>query len=150
MYFCKLYFVVEKNPMNGLIEHEGVVVRIEGALAFVRIEQRSACAACHAKSLCTASDMVEKVIEADVRAGQTLAVGDRVMVVGHRSVGFKAAFWAFVVPLCLMFATLFVVRHFTTDDAISGTAALLVLLPYCGVLFAFRKKMAARFRFTVA
>ncbi len=135
--------------MNGLIEHEGVVVRIVGAQAFVRIEQRSACSACRAKAMCSASDMAEKVIEADVRDGQTLAVGDRVMVVGHRSVGFKAAFWAFVVPLCLMFAALFVARQFTTDDAVSGTVALAVLLPYCGVLFAFRKKMAARFRFAV-
>lgn len=135
--------------MEGLIEHEGAVVRVEGARAFVRIEQRSACAACHAKSMCSAADMAEKVVEADVREGQTLAVGDRVMVVGHRSVGFKAAFWAFVVPLCLMFATLFAARLFTTDDAVSGTAALAVLLPYCAVLFAFRKRMAARFRFTV-
>lgn len=135
--------------MNGLIEHEGVVVRIDGATAFVRIEQRSACAACHAKSMCTAADMSEKVVEADVPDGLSVAVGDGVIVLGSRSVGFKAVFWAFVLPLCLMLATLLVARQFTASDAVSGTAALAVLLPYCGVLFAFRKKMSARFRFMV-
>lgn len=137
------------GTLDGIIEHEGVVERIDGAVVFVRIEQRSACAACRAKSLCTTADMTEKIIEADLRPEQTVAVGDRVTVVGSRSVGFKAVFWAFVVPVVLIFATLFVARHFTSNEAISGTAALAVLLPYCGVLFALRKKMAAKFRFAV-
>lgn len=43
------------------IEHEGIITGISKSHIFVRIIQHSACAGCHAASLCTTTDQKEKL-----------------------------------------------------------------------------------------
>ena len=47
------------------IEHEGIITGISESHIFVRIIQHSACAGCHAASLCTTTDQKEKIIEVE-------------------------------------------------------------------------------------
>ena len=49
--------------MTNTIEHQGIIVSIDNNIAHVRIEQTSACASCHVKSMCGASEKAEKIIE---------------------------------------------------------------------------------------
>ncbi|MGN0187631.1 MAG: SoxR reducing system RseC family protein [Paludibacteraceae bacterium] len=135
--------------MNDQIEHEGTVVRIDGVRVYVRITQQSACAACHAKGLCTASESVDKIIEADAATNTALAVGDSVTVTGKASLGFKAVGLAFIAPFCLLLAVLFAVQQATHNDLTAGACALAALIPYYSILAAFRHKMATIFRFSV-
>jgi len=135
--------------MNDLIEHDGIIERIEGNHAFVRIEQHSACSACHAKSACTASDTAEKIIDTIILKDSHVSIGEHVTIFGQRSMGLRAVLFAFVIPFCIILLTLLILNSFTTNEAISGSIALGTLIPYFGVMALFKTKLASRFQFYV-
>ena len=135
------------SEMNTIIEHDGIIERIESNRAFVRIEQRSACSACHAKAACTASDMAEKIIEAIISTNNSFSIGEEVTLVGERSMGLKAVLLAFVIPFSLILVSLFALKFVTTNEAIAGSIALGTLIPYFGILALLKTKLANKFRF---
>jgi Positive regulator of sigma(E), RseC/MucC. len=132
--------------MDKTIEHSGIVNHIYEDHIEVMIIQNSACAACHAKKACTASDMAEKIIEVDYTAGD-LEVGDNVTVVGTSAMGWEAVGFAFVISFILMMLTLVISMMLLKDELISGILSLTVLIPYYLILFIFRNKMKKRFVF---
>lgn len=136
--------------MAEAIRHDGIVDSIEGACIHVRIVQASACAACGAKSLCSAAESKEKIVDvygADVDAYQ---VGQRVMVEGAATMGMKAVRLAFLFPLVLLVAAVAVTMGFTgNNEAVAAVVALLVLAAYFLVLFANKKRLAREFTFSI-
>lgn len=135
--------------MADNIEHRGVVVEVNGKSVKVRIEQLSACAACHVKSLCMASDKSEKIVDAAVVAGN-FSVGEEVVVVGHKQLGVVAVVLAYIVPFLLIVATLFFSSLFVDEEWIVGSLSLLVLAPYLVALRLMNNKIKAKFRFYVS
>ena len=136
--------------MADVIRHDGVVDSIEGDCIHVRIVQASACAACGAKSLCSAAESKEKII--DVYSADTSAyqVGQRVMVEGASSMGMKAVRLAFLFPLLLLVAAVAVVMWLTDgNEVIGAVAALVALAVYFLVLFACKKRLMTEFTFTI-
>ena len=75
--------------MQNTIEHQGVIISIDGKVAQVKIEQTSACASCHVKSVCGASEKSEKIIDANI-IDDTLTIGDQVTIIGQKSLGLLA------------------------------------------------------------
>ncbi|MEG1544925.1 MAG: SoxR reducing system RseC family protein [Tannerellaceae bacterium] len=134
--------------MNESINHSGIIERIEGNQIFVRIVQQSACAGCHAQSMCTASESKEKVIEVTDYSG-TYQVGEQVFICGQSSVGLQAVLLAFVVPLILMVAVLVAGSELGWSEPVSGLSGLLFLFPYYCLLYALRKRLKKRFVFTL-
>jgi len=68
---------------------------------------------------------------------------------GRQSIGLQAVLLAFVIPFVLILITLIVLQLFIASELVSGTLALLVLIPYYGVLSLFNKKMKATFKFEI-
>lgn len=132
--------------MEEPIKHEGVVEAVSGGIAHVRIVQTSACSACHAKSMCTASETMAKQIDAEML--EPMQVGDHVMVEVARRLGYKAVLLAFVVPLLLMGGVIAGASAYGLSEAWAGTLGLVALLPYYGVLKLMSGKMAKEYRFT--
>lgn len=136
--------------MADVIKHDGVVDSIDGNCIHVRIVQASACAACGAKSLCSAAESKEKIVDvygADITAYQ---VGQRVMVEGAAAMGMKAVRLAFLFPLVLLVAAVALVMLLADgNEALAALAALLVLTIYFLLLFANKKKLAREFTFTI-
>ena len=136
--------------MADVIKHDGVVDSIEENCIHVRIVQASACAACGAKSLCSAAESKEKIVDvygADITAYQ---VGQRVMVEGAAAMGMKAVRLAFLFPLVLLVAAVTLVMWLADgNEALAALAALLVLTIYFLLLFANKKKLAREFTFTI-
>jgi sigma-E factor negative regulatory protein RseC len=136
--------------MADVIKHDGVVDSIEGNCIHVRIVQASACAACGAKSLCSAAESKEKIVDVygvDITAFQ---VGQRVMVEGAAAMGMKAVRLAFLFPLVLLVAAVAMVMWLADgNEALAALAALLVLTIYFLLLFANKKKLAREFTFTI-
>ena len=132
--------------MQNTIEHQGVIISKDGKIAHVKIEQTSACASCHVKSVCGASDKSEKIIDANIM-DDTLKVGDQVTIIGQKSLGFQAILLAYILPFIVIIATLFIVNVFTTNEIIIGTCALASLIPYFIVLRLMRNKIQAKFQF---
>ena len=137
--------------MADVIRHDGIVDSIEGDCIHVRIVQASACAACGAKSLCSAAESKEKIIDVygadDASAYQ---VGQRVMVEGASSMGMKAVRLAFLFPLLLLVAAVAVAMWLTDgNEVIGAVAALVALAVYFLVLFACKKRLMTEFTFRI-
>ena len=136
--------------MAEVIKHDGVVDSIEGDCIHVRIVQASACAACGAKSLCSAAESKEKIVDvygADTNAYQ---VGQQVRVEGAATMGMKAVRIAFLFPLILLVATIALVMGLTdSNEALAALAALIALTLYFLVLFACKKRLMSNFSFAI-
>lgn len=132
--------------MTNTIEHQGIIVSINNNIAHVRIEQTSACASCHVKEMCGASEKAEKIIDAHI-VDNTLKTGDQVTIIGQKSLGIQAILLAYVLPFVVIVAALFIVNIFTTNEVIMGTCALASLIPYFAILRLMRNKIQAKFQF---
>lgn len=129
------------------IEHEGIVDQISDKSIRVKIMSMSACASCHAKGACTVADMEEKEVE--VPLAGNYKVGQRVMVTGSTAQGLQAAWWAYILPILLLLLTLFVSFSLTGNEALAGLLALVVLVPYFGLIKLSEKFMKKTFQFTI-
>ena len=129
---------------NARVSHEGTVINVADGKVSVKIEVKSACSACHAKSMCSVSELTEKVIEA--LPAESLSVGDSVLVEMEEKFGLKAVFYVFFIPFVLMASTLFVSSNFVSES-IAALFSLLILVPYGLVLMLLRPYFAKRFVF---
>lgn len=128
---------------------QGIVIDRDDACLRVRIVQVSACASCEVSGHCASADRKEKVVEVDA-PGNTCAVGDRVAVVCHASMGMKAVLLAFVVPFVLLTAALFVCHHLSGgNELLSGLVALGLPGCYYVLLWLGRHRLKRSFVFTI-
>lgn len=134
--------------MTKMIEHKGLVRRISDDHVEVMIIQKSACAGCHAKSACSASDMAEKIIEVTY-TGNDLKPGDEVTLIGSESMGWKAVGYAFLLPFIVLLTTLIVATELLENELTAGIVALGILIPYYLILYCFRNRMRKKFSFTL-
>lgn len=132
-----------------MIEHEGIIEQIKGSRMTVRILQQSACSGCHAKGVCMAADSKEKLIEITDFSGRFLE-NERVIIEGKESMGHKAVFWAFALPLILLMLTLILsISLWNFSETEAAVSAMASLIPYYLVLYLLRKKMTKTFQFSV-
>ena len=135
--------------MADIIKHRGIVEKVEGAHVVVRIVQTSACAACSAKGLCNASESKEKQIDV-FEAGASYRIGEEVVLCGSTSMGMRAVFLAFGIPMLLLLFALFVSMRVTDGDAlVSSLVALLAVVPYYLVIYFMKDKLNSTFSFTI-
>lgn len=129
------------------IRHEGIIESLGAEGCTVRILQASACSSCSARQLCRSSESKEKLVEVKGHY-PTLHVGDRVMLVSFVRQGLQASVLAYVVPLIIMLAVLFLVTHHY-GEKLGALAALLALALYYGMLFLLKDKLAGQFSFRI-
>ena len=135
--------------MADIIKHRGIVEKVEGAHVVVRIVQTSACAACSAKGLCNASESKEKQIDV-FEAGASYRIGEEVVLCGSTSMGMRAVFLAFGIPMLLLLFALFVSMQVTDGDAlVSSLVALFAVIPYYLVIYFMKDKLNKTFSFTI-
>lgn len=128
----------------SIIEHTGKVVKQEGNRLSVLIEQQSACAVCHARSMCSVSEKDEKIVVVDTH-GDQFKIDEQVVLFGHTSLGFKAVLIAYILPLVVIFLTLVITTKSGIQEIWVGIIALCSLLPYFLVLSIFNKKIQKKF-----
>ncbi len=101
---------------------EGIVKEYADGRVRVLITVQSACAACHAKGICSSFEMAEKEFEAI--ADEPLAPGDRVKVSVAGGVAWRAVFFAFVLPMVVFGAILFAFFFMGSHESVAAIAAL--------------------------
>ena len=136
--------------MSGqhLIDHEGIIERIEGDVAHVKINSESSCAACHAKGVCGAADQEEKFLDIPLH-GAAYNQGESVQVQVARKLGFRAVALGYVYPFLLLMAVLISLIVAGVNELRAGLFALLSLLPYYLVLYLARKRIETTFTFSI-
>ena len=135
--------------MADIIKHRGIVEKVEGSHVVVRIVQTSACAACSAKGLCNASESKEKQIDV-YEVNASYRIGEEVVLCGTTSMGMRAVFLAFGIPMLLLLVALFVAMRVTDGDAlVSSLVALFAVVPYYLVIYFMKDKLNSTFSFTI-
>ena len=129
---------------SSRVSHEGTVINVADGKVSVKIEVKSACSACHARSMCSVSELSEKVIEA--LPAESVSVGDSVVVEMEEKFGLKAVFYVFFIPFVLRASTLFVSANFVSE-AFAALFSLLVLAPYALLLMLLKPYFAKQFVF---
>lgn len=137
---------------DKVVEHSGIVTRVEENKVQVSLVNVSACASCHAKGICTVSEADQKVIDINNFAAisDQYQTGESVKVSFQQSVGFKALFLGYLLPFLLLFITLIATWAITANEALSGLLALGVLLPYYLTLKLVKNRIDKTFTFTIS
>ena len=133
---------------HNLIDHLGIVDRIEGDVAQVKINSESACSACHAKGVCGAADQEEKFLDVPL-SGASYKTGEQVHVQVARRLGFKAVALGYFYPFLLLMAVLILLILIGVSELKAGSLALLSILPYYLILYLFRKRIESTFTFSI-
>ena len=132
------------------IRHSGIVKEITPSTIVVEIEGKSACSQCHAKGACAASE--SKIKRRDVRRTPNVEVevGERVEVVLKASLGLKAVFISYVLPLIILLILLLTLPNMGVSELLTGLISLLAVGGYFVVIYLLRKRLAAQFDFVIA
>lgn len=134
--------------MNCSIVHKGVVRSVTDNEILVAIATQSACGDCHAKNICGFSEISEKIVRIDKNTKTSVTIGDEVQLEMASSLGMKAVLMAYIIPLFILVATLFISMFFTNDLI---AALLSIGITACYYLFLYKKsrKIEREFSFSI-
>ena len=131
------------------VTHKGTIIEITPECIRVEIINKSMCAACHAKGFCSAGDTKDKIIDVEYYNNGEFAVGDEVEVIMKRSMGFKAVWISYVVPLVILLIFLLTLQGMGLSELHSGLFSLLAVCVYYLMVYLFKDKLANKFVFTI-
>lgn len=131
------------------ISHEGVVTKITDDELEIKILAQSACAACHAKSACGMGEQAEKTLTVPKPKDKEFVLNQKVNVRMAIGQGNKAAVLAYLLPIILLLAVLFVCIGLGLGEGLSAIISFISLVPYYIVLYLRRDKLKRQFEYTI-
>ena len=131
------------------ISHEGIVTKITDDELEIKILAQSACAACHAKSACGMGEQAEKTLTVPKPKDKEFALNQKVNVKMAIGQGNKAAVLAYLLPIILLLAVLFVCIGLGLGEGLSAIISFISLVPYYIVLYLRRDKLKRQFEYTI-
>ena len=135
--------------MREQVMHTGKVVSMTPKTTTVQIVSHSACSECHAAGLCGLSEFTEKAVEVPTGPYATYGVGDEVQVVLKASMGFKAVWIAYFLPLVVLLAVALGLIALGVPEVVAGLAGIgAVALYYLGV-WLLRDRLRNEYVFTI-
>ena len=129
--------------------HTGKVVSMTPATTTVEIISHAACSECHAAGVCGMSEFAEKAIEVPADPYATYGVGDEVQVVLKASMGMKAVWLAYFLPLVVLLAVALGLIALGVGEVAAGLAGLGAVALYYLALWLFRDKLRNEYVFTI-
>lgn len=132
---------------NKVIEHKGVISEIKDGSILVELTVMSACASCHAKSMCS-FDSEQKTIEIYNTFGNW-KIGETVKVVMRESLGKKALFLGYLFPFVVLILSLIIFSIAGIKEGIAGLLSIGMLVPYYLVLYLLKDRMKREFNFNI-
>ena len=131
------------------ITHTGKIVEITPDFTTVQIVVSSACSSCHAKSLCGMSEDEEKIIMLPTDPYATYNVGDEVQVYTKMSMGLKAAWISYVIPLAILMILILSLSAVIESEVLRALAAIGGVGVYYFFIWLFRERLANEFVFYI-
>ncbi|MGI6290993.1 MAG: SoxR reducing system RseC family protein [Bacteroidales bacterium] len=129
--------------------HEGKIVKIEAGIVYVKILVNEACQHCDGKKSCMVFNAKERLIEVKCPNSQDYQVEEIVDVQMATSMGFKAVFYAYLLPVLILILILILGNHFIQQELIPILISFLLLALYYCILYLLRKKIGKKFVFTL-
>lgn len=145
----EIHYLREIFMTDGVIEHTGCVVSVDGGHAVVKVLQTSACAACKAKKFCQSNENKEKLVDVFGVDDKTIKIGDEVTVCATASMGRKALVLAYVLPLLVLIGVLSIVLWITDNEPLACLVGIGALIPYYIVLYLMKDRIQRKFVFWI-
>ena len=131
------------------IVHDGKIVEITPDFTTVEIIASSACSECHAKGLCGMSEDQEKVIMLPTSGFDDYKVGDQVKVMTKMSMGLKAVWISYVIPLAVLMILILSLSAVISNELVLGLVAIAGVALYYFGIWLFRDRLSNEFVFYI-
>ena len=131
------------------ISHEGIIAKITDDELEIKILAQSACAACHAKSACGMGEQAEKILTVPRPKDKDFTLNQKVNVKMAIGQGNKAAVLAYLIPIILLLAVLFVCLGLGINDGLAALISIVALVPYYIILYLKRDKLKNQFLYII-
>ncbi len=131
------------------IVHNGKIVDIDPDFTTVEILVSSACSECHAKGLCGMSEAQEKVIMLPTDPYQQRKVGDEVLVRTKMTMGLKAVWISYVIPLVILMILILSLSSVIENEFLRGGIAIAGVGLYYLFIWLFRDRLSDNFEFYI-
>ena len=135
--------------MASEITHKGRIVEITPEVTSVEIISESACSACHAKGLCGLGESKTKLVQLPTRAWESRSVGDEVTLAFEATMGHKAVWLAYVIPLVVLVAALMLSLQAGAGELAAGLIAIGCVAVYYLVIWALRTRLRNEYIFNI-
>lgn len=135
--------------MKGDVFHKGRIVSVTPELTTVEIVSESACSACHAKGLCGLGESKTKAVQLPTSGWNDYKEGDEVTLVLQASMGHKAVWIAYVIPLFILVGALLAALACGIEEVLSGVCAILALTVYYFIVWMLRGRLKNEYIFNI-
>jgi sigma-E factor negative regulatory protein RseC len=133
------------NPVT--ISHEGIVQKVDNHSVTVTIMSASACSGCHAEGACSLSGKEEKSVI--INGNFNFKTGETVNVLMKESLGYRAMFLGYLLPVLIVIAVLVALILTGTKELAAGLISISSVIPYYLILMLFGKKINEKFEFNI-
>ena len=131
------------------ITHRGKIVEITPDFTTIEIIASSACSSCHAKNLCGMSEDQEKLIMLATDPYAAHKVGDEVEVCTKMTMGLKAVWISYVIPLAVLMILILSLSGVFETEVFRGLAAIAGVGVYYFIIWLFRDRLKNEFTFYI-
>lgn len=135
---------------KGTVKHKGRITAIDSEKTTVEIISESACASCHAASLCGMSEAKTKIIEVRTNPYVVYAVGEEVNVSLKATMGHKAVWMGYGVPLVVLMAGILIPTALGVAELASGLIGLGAVALYYVALRLLRDVLNNDYEFNIS
>lgn len=137
------------SDLKNIIQHPGIIEKVEEGKVYVNILSQSSCSACHSKGMCSVSEMENKIVEVTRDTETEYKTGDNVTVFMKKSLGQKAVFYGYLYPFLIMLVSLILMLAVTNNEGLSALVALGLLVPYYFALYKLKDRLSKTFEFQI-
>ena len=131
------------------VSHKGRISSVSDGKVTVEILSESACSACHAKGVCSMGESARKEIEVKVRNSGSYVEKQEVEVLLSSTVGHKAVWIAYVLPLILLVTFILLPLSLGASEGASALCGAAVTAIYYLVLYLFRNRLGSKWEFRI-
>ena len=131
------------------IVHSGKILEITPDFTTVEIIVSSACSACHAKGLCGMSEDEQKIISLPTDPYATYSEGDQVKVCTKMSMGLKAVWISYVIPLMILMILILSLSSVIGNELYRGLIAVGGVALYYFLIWLLRNRLNNEFVFYI-
>ena len=131
------------------ITHPGKILEVTPSQVLVQIEAKSACASCHASTLCGMSESEQKIVSVPASLKDNFLPGEEVDVVLKASMGHKAVWLAYCIPLVVLLAVMFTALKTGASELAAAGLGICATAVYYFVIWLFRDRLRSEYNFII-
>ena len=139
---------INMSKKNEIV-HSGRVVEITPDFTTVEIIVSSACSSCHAKGICGMSEDEQKLFSVPTDPYSSYNVGDEVQVCTKMTMGLKAVWISYVIPLLILMILILTLSAVIGNEIITGLVSIGGVAVYYLIIWLLRDRLQSEFVFYI-